>query len=96
MGLNESVIWSIKRHTLSIGFGGYRRIYCYRGGGGLGRINYNGEYSGDTFADSLLGASPGIAITEVGALSNPALGLSHLHFNRLAPTCRMTGRSATD
>ena len=41
-------------------------IYTQTESGSLGRINYNGEYSGDDFADSLLGASPSIAITETG------------------------------
>ena len=82
----ESVIWTVKRHTLSFGFGGYRRIYNSTAGGTLGRINYNGEYSGDNFADSLLGASPGIAITEVGPTSNANLGTqSHLVFHAYAP-----------
>ena len=72
--LGESVIWTIKRHTLSFGFGGRRIIYAMKAGGSLGRINYNGQYSGDNFADSLLGASPGIAITELGPLSNANLG----------------------
>ena len=80
----ESVIWTVKRHTLSFGFGGYRRIYSSTAGGSLGRINYNGEYSGDNFADSLLGASPSIAITEVGPTSNANLGTqSHLRFQRV-------------
>jgi outer membrane receptor protein involved in Fe transport len=83
---SESVIWNIKRHTLSLGFGGYRRIYGVTAGGGLGRINYNGQYSGDNFADSLLGASPGIAITELGPTSNATLGTqSHLVFHSYAP-----------
>jgi len=83
---NESVIWNIKRHTLSMGFGGYRRIYSSATSGGLGRINYNGQYSGDAFADSLLGASPGIAITQLGPLSNATLGTqSHLVFHSYAP-----------
>ena len=68
---SESVIWNVKRHTLSFGFDGRRIVYATTNGGSLGRINYNGEYSGDNFADSLLGASPGIAITELGPLSNP-------------------------
>ena len=84
--LGESAIWSIKRHTLSLGFGGRRIIYAMKAGGSLGRINYNGEYSGDNFADSLLGASPGIAITELGPLSNPNLGsVAHVHFTWWAP-----------
>ena len=71
---SESVIWTIKRHTLSFGFGGRRRIYTQTAGGSLGRINYNGEYSGDNFADSLLGASPGIDITETGPYVQCKLG----------------------
>ncbi len=83
---SESAIWTIKRHTLSFGFGGRRNIYNTTVGGALGRINYNGEYSGDNFADSLLGASPGISITELGPTSNANLGVqSHLHFNIYAP-----------
>ena len=83
---SESLIWTIKRHTLSLGFGGYRRIYGSTAGGALGRINYNGQYSGDNFADSLLGASPGIAITELGPTSNANLGTqSHLVFHSYAP-----------
>lgn len=83
---NESVIWNIKRHTLSMGFGGYRRIYSTVTSGGLGRINYNGEYSGDNFVDSLLGASPQIAITELGPLSNANLGpQNHLVYHNYAP-----------
>ena len=83
---SESVIWTIKRHTLSLGFGGYRRIYGVTAGGGLGRINYNGQYSGDNFADSLFGASPSIAITELGPTSNATLGTqSHLVFHSYAP-----------
>ena len=83
---SESVIWTIKRHTLSLGFGGYRRIYGVTAGGSLGRINYNGQYSGDVFADSLLGASPGIDITELGPTSNANLGTqSHLVFHGYAP-----------
>jgi hypothetical protein len=82
---SESVIWNIKRHTLSFGFGGYRRIYSSATSGGLGRINYNGEYSGDDFADSLLGASPGLDITELGPTSSPTLGTqSHLVFHNYA------------
>jgi hypothetical protein len=83
---SESVIWTIKRHTLSIGFGGYRRIYATITSGGLGRINYNGEYSGDDFADSLLGASPQLAITELGPTSNATSGLAnHLVYHNYAP-----------
>ncbi len=84
--LGESVIWNVKRHTMSFGFGGRRIVYAIKDGGSLGRINYNGQYSGDNFADSLLGASPGIAITELGPLSNPSVGTqSHLHFKWWAP-----------
>jgi len=83
---SESVIWSIKRHTLSFGFGGRRSRYKVITSGSLGRINYNGEYSGDDFADSLLGASPGIDINELGPNSNPDSGTPvHLHFNVYAP-----------
>ena len=83
---SESVVWTVKRHTLSFGFGGRRNIYNTTAGGSLGRINYNGQYSGDNFADSLLGASPGIAITELGPTSNANVGVqSHLHFNIYAP-----------
>jgi len=83
---SESVIWTVKRHTLSFGYGGYRRIYGVTAGGSLGRVNYNGEYSGDDFVDSLLGASPGVDITETGPGSNANLGtLSHLVFHTYAP-----------
>ena len=84
--LGESAIWNVKRHTLSFGFEGRRIVYAMKAGGSLGRINYNGEYSGDNFADSLLGASPGIAITELGPLSNPSAGSqAHVHFKWWAP-----------
>ncbi len=83
---SESVIWSVKRHTFSFGFGGRRNIYTQTESGSLGRINYNGEYSGDDFADSLLGASPSIAITETGPGSNVNLGTTaHLVFHSYAP-----------
>ena len=84
--LGESAIWNVKRHTISFGFGGRRIVYAMKAGGSLGRINYNGQYSGDNFADSLLGASPGIAITELGPLSSPSLGIvAHVHFRWWAP-----------
>lgn len=85
--LGESVIWNMKRHTFSLGFGG-RRIHLNLnpGDASLGRINYSGEYSGDSFADSLLGASPGIDLTELGPQSNASEGPeAHLHFTWWAP-----------
>jgi len=82
----ESAIWTIKRHTLSFGFGGRHSIYNTTAGGSLGRINYNGQYSGDNFADSLLGASPQIDINEVGPTGNPNQGPeSHIYFNWYSP-----------
>ena len=85
--LGESAFWNVKRHTLSFGFGGRRvHLNLNPGDASLGRINYNGEYSGDAFADSLLGAAPGIAISELGPLSNPSQGPeAHLHFTWWAP-----------
>lgn len=85
--LGESAIWSVKRHTLSFGFGG-RRIHLNLNPGddSLGTVNYNGEYSGDSFADSLLGTAPGLTIHETGPLSNPSQGPeAHLHLTWWAP-----------
>jgi len=85
--LGDSAIWTVKRHTLSFGFDG-RRIHLdlAPGSASLGRVNYNGQYSGDTFADALLGAGAGIALTQLGPLSNPTLQPeAHLHFNWMAP-----------
>src|ERR1035437_6480046 len=51
--LGESAIWTIKRHTLGFGFDGRTIRYNMIEGRGMGAIQYNGEYSGDGFADSL-------------------------------------------
>lgn len=84
--LGESAIWTIKRHTLSFGFDGRAIREIFGGGAGLGDATFNGEYSGDLFADAVMGASPTIDITEVGPVSNPSQGpIAHVHFNRLAP-----------
>jgi hypothetical protein len=93
---NESVIWNIKRHTLSMGFGGYRRIYSTVTSGGLGRINYNGEYSGDNFVDSLLGASPRSLSLSWDLCPMQTWGRKTTWFTTTTrPTCRTSGRSAT-
>ena len=55
-------------------------------GPGIGRVNYNGEYSGDDFADALLGAGASVALIELGPLSNPTVSPSaHVHLNWWAP-----------
>ena len=64
------------RHTLTIGFAGRKIRYNMVNGAGLGRVNYNGQYSGDVFADALLGAGASVALTELGPLSNPAVSPS--------------------
>ena len=74
------------RHTLTIGFAGRKIRYNMVNGAGLGRVNYNGQYSGDVFADALLGAGASVALTELGPLSNPEVSPSaHVHLNRWAP-----------
>ena len=84
--LGESAIWTIKRHTLSFGFGGRNIHYNMINGAGLGRVNYNGQYSGDSFADALLGAGAGVALTQLGPLSNPAVNPgAHVHLTWWAP-----------
>jgi hypothetical protein len=84
--LDESVTWIVKRHTLIFGIGGRTDHYNVINGAGLGRVNYNGEYSGDAFADSLLGAGVGIDIEELGPLSVPTVSPSaHIHFAWIAP-----------
>lgn len=85
--IGESANWSVKRHNISFGLN-YRRIRLNLNPGlaSLGRVNYNGQYSGDVFADALLGASVGIALSQVGPFSNPEQGPeAHLHFNWWAP-----------
>ena len=85
--IGEAANWSIKRHNISFGLN-YRRIHLNLNPGlaSLGRINYNGQYSGDVFADALLGASPQIALAQVGPFSNPDQGPeAHLHFTWWAP-----------
>jgi len=82
----ESAIWTIKRHTLSFGFGTRLLNYDMYAGGSLGQLLFNGQYSGDTLADALLGAASSLSITELGPLSNPATGNdAHVHFNSWAP-----------
>jgi Carboxypeptidase regulatory-like domain/TonB dependent receptor len=85
--LGESAIWSVKRHTISFGFGGRHTHYNINiGDASLGRINYNGEYSGDSFADAIMGAGVAINLTELGPYSNPNLGPeAHLVFTSWAP-----------
>jgi hypothetical protein len=82
----ESAIWTIKRHTLSFGFGTRLLNYDMYQGGSLGQLLFNGQYSGDTLADALLGAASSLSITELGPLSNPATGnQAHVHFNSWVP-----------
>jgi len=82
----DSATWVVNRHTLTFGFSGRKVRYDPINGAGLGRINYNGQYSGDNFADALLGAGAAVALVQLGPLSNPAVNPgAHLHLNRYAP-----------
>jgi len=83
---SDSATWNVKRHTLTFGFQGRNVRYIPIYNPGIGRINYNGQYSGDDFADALLGAGAAVDLVELGPLSNPLVNPgSHLHFNSWAP-----------
>ena len=82
----ESGIWNRGRHTISFGFG-FRKIHLdLQNGGGLGRVNFNGQYSGDAFADLLFGATSTLGLTQVAPLTDPKTGPTpHLVFSDYSP-----------
>ena len=82
----ESGIWNHGKHTISFGFGFRKYHLNLENGGGLGRLNFNGQFSGDAFADLLFGATSTLGLTQVAPLTNPTTGPTpHLRFNTYAP-----------
>jgi hypothetical protein len=82
----ESGIFNVGHHTISFGFGMRSAHLDLLNGGGLGRVNFSGQYSGDAFADLLLGVPDNLGLVQVAPLSNPATGsLAHVHLRTLAP-----------
>jgi hypothetical protein len=67
-------VWG--RHTLNFGVDLRRTHYQTLNGGGLGYFGPNGQYSGDSVIDMLMGAPAGINTVQVGPLSSATIGLT--------------------
>jgi hypothetical protein len=82
----ESAICNVGNHTISFGFGMRSLHFNLKTGAGLGRVNFDGQYSGDAFADLLLGVPSNLGLVQVAPLTNPDTGpYPHIRFRTLAP-----------
>ena len=82
----DSAIYTWHRHTFNFGFELRKTRYTNSLGGGLGRLDFSGEYSGDPLADVELGATSGFGVYQVGNLGSPTAGLNgHYHMTSWAP-----------